>query len=185
MVEKDFNKFESLTNSVRYFERVMRSVMSVQNRQGDRIKVSIRAGATFLLIIGISIFIMLYTMATQIERVSIAVGEMNHSFDVVAERMERMDQLMISLEYNISQLPEISRIMPVMDEEMAKLTNTIESMRNEMNAINQDVSAVRAQSELMRDTSHRMATGIYRINGEVNHMAQPARSLNNFFPFMP
>jgi methyl-accepting chemotaxis protein len=184
-MEKEFNKFESLTNSVRYFERVMRAVMNVQNRQGDRIKLSIRAGMTFLLLIAISIFLMLYTMATQINRVSIAVGEMNHSFDVVSERMEQMDRLMLSLEYNVSQLPAIAEVMPQMDEEMAKLTNTVNLMSNEMNAVTLDVAAVRKQSETMNEISKRMATGIYRINGEVNHMAQPAKSLNNMFPFMP
>ncbi len=185
IVEKEFNKFESLTNSVRHFERVMRSVMHVQNRHGDRIKVSIRAGMAFIVLIAVSIFLTLYSMATQIQRVSIAVGEMNRSFDVVSERMERMDQLMLSLEGNISQISVIADTMPLMDIEMAKLSNTIDSMRNEMAAISSDVSAVKVQSEHMRDTSARMAAGIYRINGEVNHMAQPARTLNNMTPFMP
>lgn len=182
---EEFNKFDSMTNSVRHFERVMRTVMNVQNRQGDRIKLTIRTGMAFLAIIGILLYVMLHTMSVQIERVSDAVGQMNQSFDVVAERMARVDKLMTSLEQNVGLLPAIGSVMPGMDSEMSKLTATIAQMRAEMDAINTDVNAVRIQSENMSNISAHMSDSIRRMNGEVNHMAQPARSINKMFPFMP
>ena len=182
---EDFNKFESLTSSVRHFERVMRSLMKIQDMQGERIKLGIRAGMAFLGLFGLSIFIILYSMATQIQRVSEAVGQMNHSFEVVAERMERVDQLMASLEHNVALLSDIGEAMPGMDSQMGDLTQTIAQMRTEMGAISQDVTAVRAQSEQMSNIAMNMNDSIYRMNHEVERMSRPAQSMNKMAPFMP
>jgi len=177
------SKFDELTSSVRHFERIIRTIITVQEHQGRRIRLGIRIGMLFLGIIGIFMFMMLYTVSTQMSQVATVIAEMNQSFEVVDDRMHSIRSIMQKLEVNVARLPSISRSMPVMEENIKDLSNSMQLMRDEIDAITIDVTAIQEQSVAMHKRSQQMSQNIQRMTSEVNHMAQPARSLNRFMPF--
>jgi len=177
------SKFDELTSSVRHFERIIRTIITVQEHQGRRIRLGIRIGMLFLGIIGIFMFMMLYTVSTQMSQVATVIAEMNQSFEVVDDRMHSIRSIMQKLEVNVARLPSISQSMPVMEENVKDLSNSMQLMRDEIDAITIDVTAIQEQSVAMHKRSQQMSQNIQRMTQEVNHMAQPARSLNRFMPF--
>ncbi|MCW8888317.1 MAG: hypothetical protein OQK25_04580 [Gammaproteobacteria bacterium] len=186
--DKDFQEisdevsYEELKDAIRHFDRVMRSQMTIQGLQGDRIKNSIRAGMIFLALIGISIFIILITMVTQVEQIAMAVSGMDTSFDEVRNQMVRVDALMSHMETNASKMNTIGPVMQTIDGEMLQMTQQVQQMQSETAAMGREVSVLRQQADLMAQTTERMDMEIYRMNHEVNRMATPARSMNNMFP---
>jgi len=174
--------YDELKDAIRHFDRVMRSHMTIQGLQGDRIKNSIRAGVIFLALIAISIFIILITMVNEVEQISLAVNGMDQSFDKVRQQMVKVDSLMTKMETNVAQMNSIGPVMQSMDREMIQMSQQVQQMQAETEAMGREVSVIRQQADIMTKTTERMDMEIYRMNHEVNRMAAPARSMNNMFP---
>lgn len=183
--EEELNRqnYEELRSAIRHFDRIIRAQMAIQDRQGDRIKNSIRAGMLFLVLIGVSIFVILLAMVTQVEQIASAVHRMDSSFGEVKTQMIRVDKLMTGMEANVATMQAIDTVMQVMDTEMVKMAQQIEGMRSEVGAMSSEVQVIRQQADLMTHTAGVMDMEIYRLNHDVNRLATPARTLNNFFPF--
>jgi peptidoglycan hydrolase CwlO-like protein len=178
----DTANYEELRDAIRHFDRVIRSQIVIQGRQGDRIKNSIRVGMLFLVLIGISIFIILYTMVTQVTLISEAVVRMDNSFDQVRTQMVKVDELMTGMEKNVLYINAVSTVMQNMDGEMGKMTRQMGQMQGEVDAMRSEVTVIRQQADIMTHTTGQMDREIYRMNQDMNRMAAPARSLNNMFP---
>ena len=180
--ETEDSSYDELKDAIRHFDRIMRSHMTIQGRQGDRIKNSIRAGMVFLAVIGISIFIILITMVTQVEQISVAVSGMDSSFGEVRKQMTRIDALMSHMETNAVEMNTIGPVMQTIDSEMVQMTQQVQQIQSETEKMGKEVSVLRQQADTMAKTAERMDMEIYRMNHEVNRMATPARSMNNMFP---
>lgn len=178
----DTENYEELRNAIRHFDRVIRSQIVIQGRQGDRIKNSIRAGMLFLVLIGISIFIILYTMVTQVNQISEAVVRMDHSFDEVRVQMIKVDELMTGMEKNVLYMDAVSTVMQNMDVEMGQMTRQMQQMQSEVDAMKSEVTVIRQQADVMTHTTGVMDQEIYRMNQDMNRLATPARSMNKMFP---
>lgn len=178
----DTENYEELRNAIRHFDRVIRSQIVIQGRQGDRIKNSIRAGMLFLVLIGISIFIILYTMVTQVSLISDAVVRMDQSFDEVRVQMNEVDQLMTGMERNVLYMDAVSSVMKNMDAEMGQMTRQMQQMQVEVDAMKNEVTVIRQQADIMTHTTGVMDQEIYRMNQDMNRLAAPARSMNKMFP---
>jgi hypothetical protein len=184
LVERDVDtaNYEELRDAIRHFDRVIRSQIVIQGRQGDRIKNSIRAGMLFLVLIGISIFIILYTMVTQVNLISEAVVRMDTSFDEVRTQMVKVDALMTGMEKNVVYINAVSGVMQNMDGEMGTMTRQMGQMQGEVDAMRNEVTVIRQQADMMTRTTGVLDQQIYRMNQDMNRMAAPARSMNNMFP---
>ncbi len=178
----DASNYEELRNAIRHFDRVIRSQIVIQGRQGDRIKNSIRAGMLFLVLIAISIFVILATMVTQVEHISDAVVRMDNSFDEVRNQMVKVDELMTGMEKNVAYMNSVSTVMQNMDSEMGKMTGQVQQMQGEVDAMSREVAVIRHEADIMTQTTKVMDMEIYRMNHDLNRMATPARSMNNMFP---
>ena len=179
-IEKE--NYEELRSAIRHFDRVIRAQMKIQGMQGDRIKNSIRAGMLFLVLIGISIFVILMSMVTQVEQISEAVTTMDDSFDQVRDQMVRVDALMTNMEVNVSSIESVDRVMQSMDVEMHAMTERIGNMQQEVSSMSHEVAVLRQQADAMTHTAGVMDMEIFKMNREVNRMATPARSINKMFP---
>jgi archaellum component FlaC len=184
LVERDVDtaNYEELRDAIRHFDRVIRSQIVIQGRQGDRIKNSIRAGMLFLVLIGISIFIILYTMVTQVNLISEAVVRMDTSFDEVRTQMVKVDALMTGMEKNVVYINAVSGVMQNIDGEMGTMTRQMGQMQGEVDAMRNEVTVIRQQADMMTRTTGVLDQQIYRMNQDMNRMAAPARSMNNMFP---
>lgn len=178
----DRENYEELRNAIRHFDRVIRAQMKIQGMQGDRIKISIRAGMLFLVLFGISIFVILMSMVTQVEQISAAVTRMDASFDEVRNQMVKVDGLMTGMEVNVSSIASIDRVMQSMNTEVLAMTQRIGSMQQKVESMSQEVAVIRQQGDVMTNTAGAMDMEIYKMNQEVNRMATPARSINKMFP---
>ena len=178
----DAESYDELRDAIRHFDRVIRSQMAIQSRMGDRLKISIRAGMLFLVLIAITIFVIMMTMVSQVDLISKAVIRMDNSFDEVRTQMVKMDSLMTSMEKNVAYMNSVSTVMQSMDSEMVTMTQQMSQMQTEVDAMKNEVAVIRHQADIITHTTGVMDMEIYRMNQDMNRMAAPARSLNNMFP---
>jgi hypothetical protein len=178
----DKQNYEELRSAIRHFDRIIRAQMAIQDRQGDRIKNSIRAGMLFLVLIGVSIFVILIAMVTQVEQIASAVHRMDSAFSDVKTQMVKVDELMTRMEGNVASMQAIDTVMQSMDTEMVTMAEQIQGMRSEVDSMSSEVRVIRQQADMMTHTAGVMDMEIYRLNHDVNRLATPARTLNNFFP---
>ncbi len=180
--DADAENFEELRSAIRHFDRVVRSQIAIQSKQGDRIRYSIRAGMLFLCLIAISIFVILITMVTQVQLISQAVTAMSDSFNEVKVQMVEVDDLMTKMEANVSSMSAINDVMQGMDGEMTQMSQQMQAIQAEVETMRNEVKVIRQQADVMTYNAGVMDMEIYRMNQEVNRMSAPARSLNNMFP---
>jgi SMC interacting uncharacterized protein involved in chromosome segregation len=180
--DRENENYEELRDAIRHFDRVVRSQIAIQERQGDRIKNSIRAGMVLLVMFALSIFVILYTMVTQVNLISEAVVRMENGFGEVKNQMVRVDGLMTNMEKNVLYMGSLSTVMQDMDGEMGKMTRQMEQMQGEVDAMKGEVVVIRQQADIITHTAGVMDQEIYRMNQNINRMATPARSLNKMFP---
>lgn len=179
----DKRNYEELRTAIRDFDRVIRSQMQIQGQMSNRIKNSIRAGMLFLVLLGISIFILLASMVTQVKHVSGAVNNMASSFDEVKLQMAHVDELMQRMERNVSPMVTIGEVMQDMDDDMILMSQQVDAMQSEVGVMSNRLGHIRQQADLMNHTAAAMDMEIYRLNNDMHRMAKPARSLNNMIPF--
>ena len=180
--ELDRQNYEELRSAIRHFDRVIRAQMKIQGSQGDRVNNSIRAGMLFLVLIGISIFVILVSMVTQVKQISESVTKMDASFGQVKVQMIKVDELMTHMEVNVSSMASIDRVMQSMDAEMLAMTQKIGNMQQDVGAMSNELTVIRQQGDSMTHTAGVMDMEIYKMNQEVSRMATPARSINKMFP---
>jgi len=71
----------------------------------------------------------------------------------------------------------------VMDHEMGLINGEMRQMVTTINGIKHHVSGVRLNVENISNTINYMNANIQLLGHDMHRMSQPARSLNNMFPF--
>jgi methyl-accepting chemotaxis protein len=169
--------------SLSSFEGIILGQIDIKNRLGDRLNYSIQAGIIILGAIAVSIFVLMLTLTSQINRMSALVSEMNKSFATVSDRMHRITGHMASMEKRVALLEGIESTAGVMDEEMKEIRDDMEVMRSTVDGIGRQIGAVRGNVTNIATTMEAMNAEVHAMGAEMHHMAKPARSMNKMFPF--
>ncbi|CAK0751587.1 conserved hypothetical protein [Gammaproteobacteria bacterium] len=165
------------------FEAILLSQIDVKKELTQRLNYAIRAGIIIPGIIAISILILLLTLSAQIGRISGVVKEMNKNFASVAEHMTLIKGNINSMESRVALMEGISHQTAVIDNEMNLITGEMRQMVATMNGIKRHVTDVHLNVDNISNTINHMDANVQLMGHDMSRMGQPARSLNNMFPF--
>ena len=165
------------------FEGIQLSQIEVRNILSNRLNYAIRTGIIILGAIAFSILILLFTLTTQVSRISDVVANMNEHFISVSTKMEKIKVHMNSMEEQVS-------LIAVIDENIASMDKEMAYMDEDMNGIQSAVSGIRTNLSRVRDNVGNIAVSVNQMNiemqgmtQEMHRMGKPARSMNKMFPF--
>jgi len=165
------------------FEGIQLSQIEVRNILSNRLNYAIRTGIIILGAMAFSILILLFTLTTQVSRISDVVANMNDHFISVSKKMDKIKVHMNSMEKQVSLIAVIDENIAIMDKEMIYIDE-------DMNGIQSAVSGVRTNLSRVRDNVGNIAVSVDQMNMELQGMTQemhrmgkPARSMNKMFPF--
>ena len=165
------------------FEGIQLSQIEVRNILSNRLNYAIRTGIIILGAIAFSILILLFTLTTQVSRISDVVVNMNEHFISVSTKMDRIKVHMNSMEEQVS-------LIAVIDENIASMDKEMTYMDEDMNGIRNAVSGIRTNLSRVRDNVGNIAVSVNQMNmemqgmtQEIHRMGKPARSMNKMFPF--
>ena len=165
------------------FEGIVLSQIDVKNKLGDRLNYSIRTGIIILGVIAFSILVLLLTLSTQVNRISLVVEKMNQHFYSISVKMDKVKDHMESMEGKVALIEAIDGYIDVMDDEMVEIKGNMTSIRSAVAGIRGNLSNVRGQVGSMTVNIDQMNMEMQAITQEMHRMAKPARSMNKMFPF--
>jgi methyl-accepting chemotaxis protein len=165
------------------FEAIILSQIDIKNKLGDRLNYSIQAGIIILGIIAASIFILLLTLSSQVNRISGVVKEMNQDFTSVRAQMERIDGYFGSIEQRVTQLEKISGNTVQMEQELGLIARDLKAINGTIGSIKNHVGSVRGNMGNVSVAIDRMNHDIQLMSVDMHRMGGPARSMNKMFPF--
>jgi methyl-accepting chemotaxis protein len=165
------------------FEGIVLSQIDIKNTLADRLNYSIRAGLIILSVIAISILILLFTLSTQVQRISNVVNDINGHFGVVSEQMERIDVQFQSIEQRVALLDSMQEQTAVMDGEMGAITGDLHVIRGAMGGISHNVAVVRNNVMSISAAIDRMGLEVLNMSHDMGRISKPSRGMNKMFPF--
>ena len=164
------------------FEGIILSQMEVKNTLGDRLNTSIRAGLVILSLVALSILVLLIMLSSQINRISDVVNDMNSHFTSVSSRMDDIKSSVVAMETQVALMADIEQYTTVMNHEMHFITTNTNAMDKSVGAIEEQFSDIRLQIKDISTSIGFMNNEVQVINYQMHRMAEPARTLNKFFP---
>lgn len=165
------------------FEGIILSQIDIKNRLGDRLNYSIQAGILILSAISVSLSILLFTLTSQITRISGVVDEMNNHFTSVADQMHRIERHMGAMEQRVALLDSMQTRVALMDREMGAIRSDMGRMRSNVGGIDDYLSAVRTHVGNISVNVDLMNLEIQTMSAEMVRVSRPARAINKMMPF--
>ena len=110
----------------------------------------------FLVLIGISIFVILVSMVNQVKQISESITKMDASFGQVIVQMIKVDELMTHMEVNVSSMASVDRVMQSMDAEMLAMTQNIGNMQQDVGEMSNELNVIRQQGDTKTHTTGEM-----------------------------
>ena len=174
---------QQFQRAVSSFEAIMLSQIEVKRQLTDRLNYSIRAGLIILALIAISILILLLTLSAQINRISGVVSEMNVHFSSVSNQMVQIDGYVQNMQQRVALMEAIEGQTAIMTEEMQLINGDLLPMSHTIGGISDSVKQVRDNILDISTAIDHMNANVQMMGRDMHRMGQPARSLNNMFPF--
>jgi hypothetical protein len=165
------------------FEGIILSQIDIKNRLGDRLNYSIQAGILILGAISVSISVLLFTLTSQITRISGVVDQMNTHFLSVADQMNRIKHHMGSMEKQVALLESVESRTALMDREMGTIRGDMDRMRANVDGIDNYLAAVRTHVGNISVNIDLMNLEVQAMSAEMLDVSRPARTINRIMPF--
>ncbi|MFK5893223.1 MAG: hypothetical protein QM504_08390 [Pseudomonadota bacterium] len=165
------------------FEKIMMSRIYVQQRLGDRLKLSIRTGMVVLFLLAIAMLLLIVTLSIQVSRVADVADSMSQNFTIIAKNMQAINQYMNTMEAQVAFLPKIKDKTAIMDEQMFKMNQNLTSLKIEIQQMTGQLSKVQKNMLSISQSVVTMDAEVNLLNGQVHRMSKPANTVNKMFPF--
>ena len=165
------------------FKHILDQQFAMHLRVARRTTSVVRFGMISLAVVGVSLFLLLLTLAYQIQPMIGAVNTMNGHFTHISRNMGVMKEAILEMESNISPLPLMVGEMSRMRGSVRELTGStnslsvrIENLDTNMASITQSVTRMTSSFALINQTVGVMGADVNRISG-------PMRVFNSMTPF--
>ena len=149
------DKTELLKQMVSRFDNIMDRKVDIYIRQSIRLNSTVRVGMIILGVVGFSIFLLLYSLSSQVGHMNLGVQQMTRHFAEVENNMQQVNKVLRHIETRMN-------VMNDLQQNMQQAHDTTKSMNQGMAKIHQSMDEVSYQMNLMQQ---RMQTVNQRIAG--------------------
>ena len=165
------------------FEGIILSEIELTNRLSTRLNYGIQAGTFILAAISISLSLLLFTLTSQVSRISSVVEGMKVHFISVSEQMNAISGHMNAIESRVALLETVDQRTALMDVEMSNILTDMNDMRANVTGIDDYLATVRNHISNVSFNMDLMNNEVQIMSIELGRMAKPMRNMNKIFPF--
>ncbi|MFZ1537165.1 MAG: translation initiation factor 2 [Chromatiaceae bacterium] len=165
------------------FEGIMLSEIELTNRLSTRLNYGIQAGTFILAAISISLSLLLFTLTSQVSRISSVVEGMKDHFISVSDQMHAISGHMNAIESRVALLETVDQRTALMDVEMTNILTDMNQMRANVTGIDDYLATVRTHIANVSFNMDIMNNEVQIMSVELGRMAKPMRYMNKMFPF--
>lgn len=174
---------QGIEQAILRFEKIMMSRIYVQQRLGDRLKLSIRTGMLVLFLLAIAMLILIVTLSVQVSRVADVADNMNKNFYAIAKNMQTINKHMHSMEKQVVFIPKIKDKTAIMDAEIHLMNNNLSSIKGEVKLMTKNLIKVQKKMLSISNSVVQMDNQVGQMSNQVHRLSKPATSINKIFPF--
>lgn len=165
------------------FEGIMLSEIELTNRLSTRLNYGIQAGTFILAAISISLSLLLFTLTSQVSRISSVVEGMKDHFISVSDQMHAISGHMNAIESRVALLETVDQRTALMDVEMTNILTDMNQMRANVTGIDDYLATVRTHIANVSFNMDIMNNEVQIMSVELGRMAKPMRNMNKMFLF--
>lgn len=165
------------------FEGIILSEIELTNRLSTRLNYGIQAGTFILAAISISLSLLLFTLTSQVSRISSVVEGMKEHFISVSQQMSAISGHMNAIESRVALLETVDQRTALMDVEMSNILTDMNDMRANVTGIDDYLATVRTHIANVSFNMDIMNNEVQIMSIELGRMAKPMRNMNKMFPF--
>ncbi|MBP7983434.1 MAG: hypothetical protein KAY97_01115 [Chromatiaceae bacterium] len=165
------------------FEGIILSEIELTNRLSTRLNYGIQAGTFILAAISISLSLLLFTLTSQVSRISSVVEGMKEHFISVSQQMSAISGHMNAIESRVALLETVDQRTALMDVEMSNILTDMNDMRANVTGIDDYLATVRTHIANVSFNMDLMNNEVQIMSIELGRMAKPMRNMNKMFPF--
>lgn len=165
------------------FEGIILSEIELTNRLSTRLNYGIQAGTFILAAISISLSLLLFTLTSQVSRISSVVEGMKEHFISVSNQMHAISGHMNAIESRVALLEKVDQRTALMDGEMINILADMDQMRANVTGIDDYLATVRTHIANVSFNMDILNNEVQIMSAELGRMAKPMRNMNKMFPF--
>ncbi len=165
------------------FEGIILSEIELTNRLSTRLNYGIQAGTFILAAISISLSLLLFTLTSQVSRISSVVEGMKEHFISVSDQMHAISGHMNAIESRVALLEKVDQRTAIMNGEMVNILADMDQMRANVTGIDDYLATVRTHIANVSFNMDILNNEVQIMSAELGRMAKPMRNMNKIFPF--
>jgi hypothetical protein len=165
------------------FEGIILSEIELTRTLGNRLNYAIQAGTLILAAISVSLSLLLFTLTSQVSRISGVVDGMKEHFISVSNQMTIINGHMDSIEKRVALMETFDYRTAIMDVEMGHILTDMTQMRANVDGIDATLAAIRNHISNVSFNMDLMNNEVQVMSVEMGEMAKPMRNMNKIIPF--
>ena len=164
------------------FKHILDQQFAMHLRVARRTTSVVRFGTTSLAVIGVSMFLLLLTLAYQIQPMIGSVNTMNGHFTQISQNMRLMKDAILEMEANVSPLPLMSGEMYQMQGSVRELTGSTNGLSLRLDNLDTNMASITQSVTRMTSSFAFINQTVGIMGADVNRMSGPMRVFNSMTP---
>ena len=165
------------------FQHILDQQFAMHLRVARRTTSLVRFGMLSLAVVGVSMFLLLLTLAYEIQPMISAVNTMNGHFTHISEDMVLMKDAILEMDCNIRPLSLMAGEMNQMQGSVRDLTGSTNSLSVRMANLDNNMASITQSVTRMTSSFAFINQTLGVMGADVNRMSGPMRFFNSATPF--
>ncbi len=171
------NHNELLKSMVSKFDNIMDRKVDIYIRQSIRLNSTVRAGMIILGVVGFSIFLLLYSLSSQVGHMKDGVQQMNAHFADVEDNMRKVNQILQHIDKRVALMEAFDQDMKLAHQTTTSLHHGVENIHQSMGEVSQYMSQLQLHIQEVNQQLSSMQTSVSGVGVETYRMAEPMKVL--------
>lgn len=171
------NHTDLLKSMVSKFDSIMDRKVDIYLRQSIRLNSTVRAGMIILGIVGFSIFLLLYSLSSQVGHMQVGVHQMTEHFQLVEQNMHRVSEILGDIESRVALMGAIKNNMQQVQNISGSMQQGMTQIHLNMSEVNQRMRRMQQHMQVVNNQLANMQVAVGGVTRETHRISKPANIL--------
>ncbi len=171
------NHNELLKSMVSKFDNIMDRKVDIYIRQSIRLNSTVRVGMIILGVVGFSIFLLLYSLSSQVGHMKDGVQQMNAHFADVEDNMRKVNQILKHIDTRVALMEAFDRDMQLAHQTTTSLHQGVENIHQSMGEVSQYMTQLQLHIREVNQQLSSMQASVGGVGIETYRISEPMKIL--------
>jgi uncharacterized protein YoxC len=159
------------------FDNIMDRKVDIYIRQSIRLNSTVRVGMIILGVVGFSIFLLLFSLSSQVGHMKQGVKQMTHHFAQVEQNMQRISGILQHMESRVMLMDILQQDMQQAHQTTQSLNRGIATIQSSMGEVSLHMNQLQQRMQIVNHRLEDMQIGVSGVGLETHRIAKPMRKL--------